>query len=110
MEPTLIEWLRPFARVRGRVVGANFRKKWETVKRAAGYDPTDKAKRWTQDIMRHTFASYWLPIHQNRAALAEQMGNSVEVIRAHYRRPVLPAIAAQFWALTPEHVQTGSAD
>lgn len=108
MEPTLTKWLRPYAQEpgtkhqkRGRVVGSNFRKKWEEVKRAAGYDPTSKKSRWIQDIMRHSYASYWLALHQDRPALAEQMGNSVDVVRAHYRRPLLKADALRFWALAP---------
>jgi integrase len=101
MEPALIRWLKPYAKKDGRIVRSNFRKKWELVKRAAGYDPTNKKSRWVQDIMRHSYASYWLAVHQNRAALAERMGNSVDVIRAHYRRPILPKVAAQYWALTP---------
>ncbi|MEY2499816.1 MAG: hypothetical protein QOI07_150 [Verrucomicrobiota bacterium] len=124
MEETLIRWLKPYSQVPGPkaathrihsqpfrgdrsherpnlVVGVGFRKKWELVKRAAGYDPSNKKSRWVQDIMRHSYASYWLAVHQNRAALAEQMGNSVEVIRAHYRRPILKAEAKRFWALKP---------
>jgi integrase len=101
MEAALIRFLKPHAKKQGRVVGSNFRKNWETVKRAAGYDPADKQARWVQDILRHSYASYWLAIHQNRAALAEHMGNSVEVIRAHYRRPILKTEAKRFWALTP---------
>jgi integrase len=124
MEPTLIRWLKPYSKLPGSrknirpahsqpfhgdrsherpnlVVRTGFRKKWELVKRAAGYDPSHKKSRWVQDIMRHSYASYWLAIYQNRAALAEQMGNSVEVIRAHYRRPILKAEAKRFWAIKP---------
>ena len=102
MEETLIRWLKPFAKKQGHVVRSNFRKKWESVKRDAGYDPTDKAKRWVQDIMRHSYASYWLALHQNRAQLAELMGNSVDVIRKHYRRPILKADAERFWQTMPD--------
>jgi len=101
MEPTLIRWLRPFAKKSGRVVGKNFRKNFEVVKRACGYDPATKVTRWVQDILRHSFASYWLPIHKNRNALAEEMGNSVEVIKDHYRRPILKVTATKYWALAP---------
>ncbi len=100
MEPTLIKWLKPYAKKSGRIVGVNFRPKFEAVRLAAGYDPEDKETKWVQDIMRHSYASYWLAIHQNRAQLAELMGNSVEVIRAHYRRPILKSEAAKYWALT----------
>jgi integrase len=103
MEPTLVKWLKPYAKDSGRIVGVNFRPKWETVKTAAGYDPTEKEVRWVQDIMRHSYASYWLAIHQNRAELAELMGNSVEIIRAHYRRPILPVTAKKFWAALPKN-------
>jgi len=99
MEPTLIEWLKPFAKASGLIVGVNFRKKWNSVTKAAGYDPKDKETCWVQDIMRHSYASYWLAVHQNRAQLAELMGNSVGVIRAHYRRPILPVEAEKYWAL-----------
>lgn len=103
MEKNVITWLKPYAQARGRVVGSNFRKEWETVKRTAGYDPANKNSRWVQDIMRHSYASYWLAIHQNRAQLAELMGNSVDVIRAHYRRPILRNDASKFWSLRPEN-------
>ena len=103
MEPTLVEWLKPFRKSSGRVVGDNFRKEWESVKRAVGYDPAQEETRWVTDILRHTYASYWLGIHQNRAHLAELMGNSVEVIKRHYRRPIAEADARCFWALTPYH-------
>jgi integrase len=102
MEPTLIKWLRPYAKKSGLVVGPNFRKNFETVKRACGYDPKAKATRWVQDILRHSFASYWLPIHKNRNALAEEMGNSVEVIKDHYRKPIHKAVATKYWALVPK--------
>jgi integrase len=102
MEPTLIRWLKPCAKKSGPVAGTNFRKNFETVKRACGYDPKAKATRWVQDILRHSFASYWLPIHKNRNALAEEMGNSVEVIKDHYRKPIHKTVAAKYWALTPK--------
>jgi integrase len=103
MEKNLVAWLKPYAQQDGRVVGSNFRKELDSVKRAAGYDPADKNSRWVQDIMRHSYASYWLALHQNRAQLAEHMGNSVDVIRAHYRRPILKSEARKYWALTPEN-------
>jgi integrase/recombinase XerD len=99
IEKNLLAWLKPYVKSKGRIVGNNFRKEWDAVKRVAGYDPQEKQSRWVQDIMRHSYASYWLGLHQNRAALAEQMGNSVDVIRSHYRRPILPSEARKYWAL-----------
>lgn len=101
MEANLVKWLKPYAKESGRIVGVNFRPKFETVKRAAGYDPTNKESKWVMDVMRHSYASYWLAVHKNRAELAELMGNSVEIIRAHYRRPILSVMAEKYWSLTP---------
>jgi integrase len=71
------------------------------VRSAAGYAPNGDGTKWTVDILRHTYASYWLATHQNRAQLAELMGNSVEVIRKFYRQPILKSDTKKFWALRP---------
>lgn len=101
MEPTLVKWLKPLRKSSGRMVGGNFRKEWESIRKAAGYDPLQPETRWVADILRHTYASYWLALHQNRAQLAELMGNSVDVIRRHYRCPISEADAKHFWGLSP---------
>jgi integrase/recombinase XerD len=62
-------------------------------------------KPWLQDALRHSFASYWLQIHQNRPKLAEMMGNSVKVITDHYHRAIELETAKEFWTLTPDIVQ-----
>lgn len=51
--------------------------------------------------MRHSFASYWLAVHQNAPALAEIMGNTVPIIRRHYENTVLEAVAGGYWAIVP---------
>jgi hypothetical protein len=63
----------------------------------AGFEP------WVPDICRHSFGFYWLALHKNRAELTELMGNSVQVIKAHYRAPVLEAeaVAVAYFALRP---------
>jgi integrase len=103
MEPTLIEWLLPYRKVGGPIVGSNFAKDIKQVRRSAGFG-TDKniaACRWPKDVLRHTYASYWLPIHKDRAHLAELMGNSLAVIKACYKRAIPETTAERFWALQP---------
>lgn len=101
MEPTLIRWLKPFAKASGLVAGKKLRPRWKSVRESAGYGSAEGQRRWVEDIMRHSYASYWLAIHSNRAELAELMGNSVAVIRSHYRRPILRKQAEAYWALSP---------
>jgi integrase len=111
MQPTLVEWLRPYAgRRKGLIVGTAWRDKWESVRRVAGYRigpapvggwPKD-AKPWPEDVLRHTYASYWLPIHKSKSELAMQMGNSEKVIDQHYRKTIRESVASAFWALRPK--------
>lgn len=95
MEEVLIEWLLPHRQPHGPIIGANLFRTMRTVKAAAGLTP------WVKDIPRHTFASYWLSVHKDRAALAETMGTSLQMIRSHYKRAIPESVAQSFWRLTP---------
>ena len=57
---------------------------------------------WSKNGLRHSFASYHLAFHQNAPLLAEQMGNSVEVVRRHYAELVHRQEAEIFWKIVPE--------
>jgi integrase len=110
MEPCLVGWLRPYRQSSGKIVGmTTFRKLWDDVKASAGFMTRGRGhKKWVPDVMRHSYASYWLALHQDRAKLADLMGNSVDVIRAHYRRPILKKVARKYWEPTPS--QSASRD
>ena len=97
IEPILIEWLRPYMRA-GRLCSKSFRRHWRFVTKAAGYNDQNP---WTQDVMRHTAASMLLAIKRNRAYVAEELGTSVDVLRRHYRKPILKSEAQCFWMLKP---------
>ena len=58
-------------------------------------------QRWIPDGLRHTDATYWLGILNDRARLAELLGNSVEVIGRHLVKPVSQSESQQFWQLVP---------
>jgi integrase len=60
--------------------------------------------RWIPDGLRHSFATYWLGVHQNRNRLAELMGNSPAIIGRHYLKPVSRSEAQRFWVMTPPTV------
>ena len=57
---------------------------------------------WIPDGLRHTYATYWLPINQNKDLLANYMGNSRSVIDKHYLKPALKQDAEKFWNLVPD--------
>jgi integrase len=100
LSPFLAEWLLPFRKSRGPIVGANLIKDWKDVRNSAGYN--HESKPWPVDVLRHTFGSYWLAIHQDRARLGEEMGNSVDVIKRFYSRAIHQQQAQEFWRLQPD--------
>ena len=64
---------------------------------AAGYSGRGQAgEEWQSEVLRHSFASYWLAIHKNRAELAEHIGSSAKIIGKDHRR-VIPLGEAQAW-------------
>lgn len=96
MEPALIAWLdHAGARDReGPVIVPGLRKRMVRARVAAGIQ-------WVPDLPRHTYATMWLALHQDKARLAEQMGNSEKIIDQHYRFPISKSVAAEFWAIRP---------
>src|SRR5271166_44271 len=102
MTPTLIEWLLPYRKAEGSIIGADFVRTLKGVKRKAGFTfGKNKTNPWPKDVLRHCYGSYWLAVHKDRAHLAELMGTSLEMIKQHYRRAIPETIAHEFWKLSP---------
>jgi len=116
-----LEWILPHALKQGSVAGANWRKDFDAVKRLAGFgnperrfkdEETDaeKAARkalkpWPQDAMRHTALSFHVREHGSEEATATWAGNSVSIIRNHYKGKVTKADSKTFWSITPDHAE-----
>lgn len=106
IQPTLQAWLSSYKGTKKGFVITQKGYRWHTekVRVKAGYKLQGKnpeGKEWDEDLARHTFASYWLPIHKLRPILAEEMGNSKKVIDRHYRQFVPPSEAEKFWKILP---------
>lgn len=56
---------------------------------------------WTQDILRHTAASYLLAKRKDAASVALELGNSATILLRHYRALVSDQEAERFWNLIP---------
>lgn len=95
MEPGLQQKLEKH-RASGPIRCENFDAVWLAARMDAGWGPK---KPWPRDVLRHSFASYWLAVHKNRAELSEIMGNTPEIIRRHYRKAVPVDAAKAFWAI-----------
>ena len=102
-EETLIKWASPLKQEQGLIIGPNFQPRWTAMRQAAGFTTKrgESGRKWPVDVLRHTYASYWLAVHNDRAKLAELMGNSQAIIAKHYRRAIPMEEAKAFWALIP---------
>lgn len=99
MSDNLLDWLRPYHQSEGQVFFS--RRTLREIIRESGVS-------WSQDIMRHTFASYHLAIHKNAALTAMQLGHAgnASVLFEHYRNLVRPSAAKEFWRLRPADTGT----
>jgi site-specific recombinase XerC len=57
---------------------------------------------WPVDILRHSYATNWLPVHSDIYKLSEQMGNSPKVVKAHYQGLATAKEAARYWSIMPD--------
>lgn len=98
MSPNLTEWLLPHRKRKGKIA----------MTRAAvivSKDLRDKGviTSWENDVMRHSFCSYLLAKEQNIGLVAEQAGNSPEMIKKHYRRPLTQEEGEAWFEIRPKH-------
>jgi site-specific recombinase XerD len=80
------------------------------------YPPTNKPKRlqrildesgvsWSPDIMRHSYASYHLALHQSADKTALEMGHrDTNMLFRHYRELVTKEAAIGYWNIGPKKV------
>lgn len=58
-------------------------------------------KLWSHDILRHSMATAWLAVHNDIYKLAEQLGNSPDVIRRHYKGLCTESEGRAYWEIVP---------
>jgi integrase len=58
--------------------------------------------KWAHNVTRHTWESYSVALHENRAKVAKEAGHSEAVQIANYDAVALPADAAAFFEIRPE--------
>ncbi len=73
-----------------------------TERNGKALNPNGPLGEYVPDVLRHSYGSHWLGRKKNRAELAENMGNSVDIIKKHYKRNVGNADALTYWSILPE--------
>ena len=91
----LAAWILPLARRNGAVAPVALRDRLDAAKARAGF------KTWPANAMRHSYASYRLADCHDAARVSLEMGNSPQMIFAHYRELVKPKDTARYWQIRP---------
>ena len=108
LQPNALEWLK--------LIVAHTKDKTEKVMPAES-TWNNRWRRWRQeedtplplpwwvgkdDVLRHSFGTYRAAILRNSHNLAEEMGNSITIVRTYYDAVVSPSVAKLWWRMTPE--------
>jgi len=107
IEANGLEWLKPHRKASGLIVDFSemtWKRQFHWIRDKAGMSAKGEGGndvQWDEDIMRHSYASYWLAVHKNAAELAELMGNTVTIIRKNYENAMLESVGKQYWAIEP---------
>ena len=96
IQPNLGAWLTRYQKESG-PIGFS-RRQFREAYEKAGFE------KWPNDVLRHSYGTYRLPLLKSADALALEMGNSAEVIFRHYRRPMDEATAADFFKILPPSI------
>lgn len=94
--PQLRAWLDAAKAAGSDLPPIGWQKRWKALRIAAG-----TFSNWSQNALRHSFASYHLAGFRNAQETALLMGNSPQMLFAHYRELVRPEDAAAFFGLLP---------
>ena len=86
--------LKAFLKACDSMPTTNIRRRFKAVREAAGL------QEWHPDVMRHSFASYLIPL-EGMAHTATESGNSEQVLLKHYRKPIKKADAYAFFSIAP---------
>jgi hypothetical protein len=59
---------------------------------------------WIQDGLRHGFGTYYKSLKKSIYQVADEMGNSPDVVKRHYARTIPKDECDAFWNLSPAKV------
>jgi integrase len=102
----LKQWLLPYRQPAGKVVSyANTTKQLLKIAAATRNGEEEvPALEWKHNALRHSFISYRVAECADVPRVADEAGNSPQMIRQHYLRRIKPAAAAEWFAIMPAKV------
>lgn len=97
IQPCPVAWLRPLAGLPAAslaLTDAVYDDRLQKAASAAGIV-------WDANLLRHSFGTYRLAVTKNAALVAEEMGNSPDMVRKRYANVTSPEQAAAWWKVLP---------
>lgn len=94
----LAAWLRPFVKAGGPVAPKNCDERKKQTKRAferAGFAPLEN------NVLRHSFGTYRMAQTKDIGLVSEEMGNTPNMIKNHYKAAVPYELGDQFFSISP---------
>jgi len=95
-----LAWLEPWTSATGSISDSKkYRRRLNALVEKTGLKP------WPKDVLRHSFASYWLAQNEDESRLKTLMGHhwSSSMLRKHYlNRGISAEAASAYWALQPK--------
>lgn len=95
--PVAVSWLALDVSEKGPIVSSH-----STLRRARRETSKRAGVPWSQDVLRHTYASMRIGRGDPAEKVAHDMGNSPRILLTHYRELVRKEEAQAFWELRPE--------
>ncbi|MGN6553219.1 MAG: tyrosine-type recombinase/integrase [Verrucomicrobiota bacterium] len=99
VQDNLKHWLEPHRKPRGPV--CEYANTTKQLLKIAG----DAKVEWKHNGLRHSFISYRVAATADVPRVADEAGNSVQMIRQHYLRRVKPSEATKWFAIEPTKEQ-----
>jgi integrase len=105
MPANAVEWMRALIAGRnlsGPIIPYNW---WENIHRLTSVVAQAAGVPWKLNGLRHSYATYAMAHYKNLAYVAEQMGNTPGIIKAHYQGLALTDEGAEWFNITPSILQ-----
>jgi integrase len=96
IKENLKKWLQPHRQTGGKVL------KYENINKQLSKVARHAKIAWKHNALRHSYISYRVAECADIPRVADEAGNSPQMIRQHYLRRVKPALAVQWFNIVPE--------
>jgi integrase len=102
LPPNAVAWLKSYAERGGSTEGKVIQCTHDVLLNHRRASCERVGVTWIQDGMRHSFASYWLPVHHDVDRLLHMMGHADKAtFSKHYHSGIPRSEAAKFWKIRP---------